>query len=474
MNSLFDIVFINPPMTYKNRLGPFENMGSHSPPFNLCYLAAAVREHGYIPAIIDSEAYFLNKDEVILKTLEKNPNYVGITAMTLSIKNAAEIALMLKKYAPNIKIILGGVHVTALPIQTFKNYPQFDFAVIGEGEKTIIELLEALKYNKSFREIKGIIYRHKDELITTEPRQLIQDIDNLPSPAFDLLPDFTHTYRPAVLKFQKLPSIMLSTSRGCPYKCIFCDSAVLKDTYRTFSIDYIIKLIQNLKKTYNIKDINFQDDTLTISKPRINEFCDKIFNENITWSCQARVDTVTPDLLLKMKNSGCWSIAFGIESGNQEILDVIEKGITLEQIHNAVNWANEIGLETIGFLMIGNPLETPATIEKTIDFVKSLPLTYILPWFFTPFPGTKSYNTVAKYGKICNDWEKMSCSNPVFLPSGLTHEDLNEYYKKLIYKFYFRPRQIKIFLSKLLKLHFIKGIFLGLNAFLKIQFNKKD
>ncbi len=473
MNSLYDIVFINPPMTYKNRLGPFEHLGSHSPPFNLCYLASIVRKNGFVTAIIDAETNLMDNEKVIKEISAKNPAYIGITAMTLSISRAAEIASQIKKHIPQIVIILGGVHVTALPEETMQRYPYFDFAVLGEGEKTLIELLSALKFKKDIKNIQGIIYRNKNnELIKTLPQPLMQNLDELPFPAFDLLYGYPDLYRPAILKFKHTPSIMLSTSRGCPYKCIFCDSAVLNDTYRTYSIDYIINLIKHLKKNYNIKDINFQDDTLTISHKRINEFCDKIYEENISWSCQARVDTVNPELLLKMKNSGCWSIAYGIESGNQEILDIIKKGITLEQIQNAVHWANEIGLETIGFLMIGNPKETPQTIQKTIDFVCSLSLTYILPWFFTPFPGTTSFNTATEYGTIERDWDKMSCAQPAFLPHGLTNADLIKYYKKLICKFYFRPKQWKFYFSKISQPNFIKRIYLGIEAFLKIEMGK--
>ncbi|MBI5418371.1 cobalamin B12-binding domain-containing protein [Candidatus Poribacteria bacterium] len=473
MDSFYDIVFINPPMTYKNRLGPFEHMGSHSPPFNLCYLSAIVRDNGFIPAIIDAEANYLNEKDVIQQTIAKNPSYVGITAMTLSITMAAKIASELKKHNPQLIILLGGVHVTALPDETMQKYPQFDVAVLGEGEETIVELLDALKYKKSIREIKGIIYSDNNVLIKTPERALLKNLDKLPFPAFDLLSGFPEVYRPAVLKFKRLPSIMLSTARGCPYKCIFCDSAVLKDTYRTYSIDYIINLIRILKKNYNIRDINFQDDTLTISHSRISEFCEKISELDITWSCQARVDTVTPELLLKMKNAGCWSIAYGIESGNQEILDVIRKDITLEQIRQAVLHAHNIGLEIIGFLMIGNPLETPLTLERTIDFVCSLDITYILPWYFTPFPGTTSFNIIEKYGIMSHDWGKMSCAEPSFLPNGLTQEDLNKYYKKLIYRFYFRPKKFKNFLTKLIQPHYIKGIFLGLAAFRNILIKKE-
>ncbi|MBI4649899.1 cobalamin B12-binding domain-containing protein, partial [Candidatus Desantisbacteria bacterium] len=248
MNSLFDIVFINPPMSYRTRLGPFERMGSHSPPFNLCYLAGIVRENGYSTAIIDAEADFLDTEKVIKKTLEKNPAYIGITATTLGIMHAADIALELKKRAPHMFIMLGGVHVSALPDETMERYPQFDLAVLGEGEETIIEVLNAKKYNGSLKDINGIICREKDKLIKTQTRALMQNLNELPHPAFDLLENFPDAYRPALLKFKQLPSIMLSTSRGCPYKCIFCDSSVLKDTYRAYSVDYIIDLVRTLKK----------------------------------------------------------------------------------------------------------------------------------------------------------------------------------------------------------------------------------
>ncbi|MFH1287898.1 MAG: radical SAM protein, partial [bacterium] len=258
-------------------------------------------------------------------------------------------------------------------------------------------------------------------------------------------------YRPSFQKFKRMPSTLLLTSRGCPKQCVFCDSKGLRNTYRSYSVKYISDLIKHLQKNYGIRDINFHDDTFTLSRENTIEFCKALIEQkfDLTWSCQTRVDAVDPELLELMKKAGCWSVAFGIESGSQNTLNFLKKDITLEKIKYALKWCNEIGLETIGFIIMGHPLETKETMKKTLSFLKEININYILPLYFTPFPNSESFDGIEQYGVLEKDWNKFTTFNPVFIPYVLDENILRNYQKKVYSIFYLRGKIIFKFLQKI-------------------------
>lgn len=506
------ILLINPQLTSEERL--YKELAAvkiNYPPLGLCYLASVLREKRFEVKILDLQIDEGDQDLCVTrhperqrriwfgnsqrdssrvrrgqndteravkkqarKVLRENPDFIGITATSVAIKNAAKIALELKKKT-KAPIILGGPHITAVPKKTMELFPQFDMGVIGEGEETMVELLNGYIVREEntqpfshlaiepFSSIPGLIFRTKDdEIVETTPRAPIEDLDTLPLPAFDLLPDFSHYGGSQFIEFDERPTFRLVTSRGCPFNCRFCDKSVFGKIFRAHSPEYVIKMVKILYHDYGIRHIYFSDDTFTLDKERIFKLCKLLQKEklDLTWDCNTRVDMVDLPLLQEMKKAGCTYIAYGIETGSQKILDILNKQITLNQIGKACDWTVKAGIKIRGNFMMGNPGETRETIKETIKFAKSLPFYTFKMSFFTPFPNTEIYEEeIDKWGKYDEDWSKLSKYSPVFVPKGFTQKELEKYYKKAYVSFYFRPKMVVQYLSQLKSLTALKYAF---------------
>lgn len=438
------VIFVNPPLTREERFGEMAKHGATAPPLSLCYLAAALRQAGLKSRIIDALSFDKTMEETIEEIVDQNPSCVGISTTTVGIFRAGELAKKIKEASHKIITIIGGAHVTAVPQETMEKFPQFDIGVIGEGEITIVELIQTLKKKGDLRSVKGLIIRKNDgDTILTDSRPLIEDLDSISIPAWEMVPHLKN-YRESATRFSKLPLGSIITSRGCPGKCLFCDNSVFGRKFRAHSAKYVIDMIKFLKSNYEINSLVFYDDYFVADKKRLKEICLKIIEEklDLEWVCSARVNAINEEILILMKRAGCFQIAYGIESGNQEILNVQQKGVTLERIRRAVEMTNKAGIRTKGYFMIGHPTETPETIFETIDFARSIPLDNFQATYFTPFPGSQAYDVADKYGEFEKDWEKMNMWDIVFVPYGFSKKDLRHYLKMVHRKFYFRPRII--------------------------------
>lgn len=444
-----EIVFVNPTITLEERYGKLSASGSIAPPLGLCHLASVCGREGYGVAIVDGNALGLSHDQVVQEVFRKDPNVVGITASTVSIQSAARLAEMIKRKDPRKHVVIGGPHITAVPADTMERYPGFDLGVIGEGEHTITELLHALGSGGDVSGISGIVYRTDTGIVQNPRRKPITNLDELPMPAWDLLPALEHFYKPVSLSYQQLPSTSLITSRGCPGKCTFCDRTVFGNVCRGFSAEYLFEMVKELYYRYHIRDILFDDDNFVMFRSRLAEFCELLLKSGlrISWACNARVDLVNLETLRLMARAGCWQVAYGIESGNQDILDVLNKSISLNQIRKALAMTHEAGIKTKGFFMIGSPLETLKTIEQTIRFALELPLDDFQTTFFTPLPGCELYHRIRDYGELEDNWSKMNMWYPVFVPAGLSRRELMAAAKRAFRRFYFRPKILWAYLK---------------------------
>jgi len=443
------VLLVNPPYTAWDASVPLpKTLENTTPSFGLCCLASVLREKGYEPKILEAGALQLTLKQTLACIIKERPRVVGFRASTISFNNAALLAKEIKEYDKNIITLIGGPHVTALPVETIQDFPQFDAGIIGEGEETFLEFLEAVNKKgispaDDIGWIKGLVFRHNGTARLAPKRPYIENLDTLPMPAWDLLEGFPERYQPPLMSYKELPVASMVTSRGCPFQCIFCDRSVFGNRYRCYSADYVIKMIEHLVERYRIKHIIFYDDLFAASKARLKAICERIIdkNLNISWTCDARVNTVTPETLALMKRAGCWEIAYGIESGSQKILDLVAKGITLEEIEKGVRWTHDAGIKVKGLFMMGHPIETRETIKETIDLAKRLPFDIINISKFTPFPGTEIYKDAHKYGQLNPDWKKMNAMNFVFIPHGFTEKELDWEYKKAIAKYYWRPQK---------------------------------
>ncbi len=446
------ILFLNPPLTIQERYGSLASAGAMEPPHGLTYLASVLREKGRDVCILDAEALRLSERETIEKIASLAPDILACTAVTLSIQRAATIAAAVKEKRPNITTIVGGVHLTSQPRETMHLFPGFDYGVVGEGEHTLTELVSALADNVDTSRIQGIVSRDGDLLRQASPRPFIKELDTLPLPAWDLLPPLARYYYLAPQSVRNTPSTSLITSRGCTGRCIFCDTGVFKNVCRAHSAEYIIDMIRTLYHRFGIREILFEDDNFMLFRRRLQKLTELLLREApaISWSCLARADMM-PDrpALNAMMRAGCWQILIGIESGCQEILDFEKKGITLEQIEDAVHRARDCGMKTKGFLMVGHPMETAETIERTLQFVTRIPLDDISVTFFTVFPGAPIWKEAPRYGRVIADFNKMSVFHPTFVPEGFTVEKLDQCARHVLKRFYLRPRIILSYLRRI-------------------------
>ncbi len=444
------IVLVTPP--YERIAKGYEfvkHITNRSPSLGLLHLAAAVREHGYQPSIIESDLFDLSPDRVVDQILASKPAFVGITLFTVGTWVASEIAKKIKLRRPDIKVIIGGPHVSSMGVETIERFPEFDVAVEGEGEEVLIRLLQAFREGGSLADVPSLIYRDPDALNTrvlrTAKLAINKDLDRLPFPAWDLLPDFPNAYLPAVYDFPKGPVASIAASRGCPFHCKFCDTSTFGASVRAYSPERVFEMMQHLSERWGIKHILFVDDLFTASKKRTTRLCELIINSGLqmTWSCASRVDVINPQTLKLMKQAGCWEMSFGLESGSNELLQKMDKSASLDKSVQAIQWAHEAGIRSKGLFMLGYPGENEDTISQTKAFVRSIPLTIMNLTKFTPYPGSPIYRDI--YGTNIRDdhWEKMNGMNFLWTADGLTPERLDQAYRQILTSFYSQHRVAK-------------------------------
>ncbi|MFH2219342.1 MAG: radical SAM protein [Pseudomonadota bacterium] len=447
------ILLSNPPYLLQERYGKLAAIGSTLPHLGLLMLGAVLRENGHRVRVVDSPAQGLNHSETLVEIKKFQPDIVGFTAVTPSIHHAGRMASMVRKNYPAVTILIGGPHVTAIPERTLDAYPGFDYGVVGEGDITIVEIVEALSAARKPTSVPGVVFREKNNIRFAPQRPPITNLDDLPFPAWDLLDGFPSQYTPALFKYIRLPSTHIISARGCPYKCIFCDTSVFSRQVRFHSPEYIIEMIRFLVKTYKMREIIFEDDQFLLKKDRVSKICEGFLTADlgISWSCSGRVSSVDdPALIGLMKRSGCWQINYGIESADQKILDFARKAITVEQAETAVRLTHEAGILAKGYFIFGLPYETEKTMEKTIRFAKNIPLTDISVFMLTPFPGSRVYDIASQHGTIDDDFSRMNILNVVYVPKGLTRETLLAYQRRFMKEFYLRPGILMNYFKRLL------------------------
>jgi len=411
-------------------------VGITSPPLGLAYIASMLRQNHEVK-IIDSIIlnYTLRDIEKELQTF--NPDVVGIASVTPSIYEAYKVAKIAKKVREDCIVVLGGPHATFMSRQTLEECKYIDIIVKGEGEETTKELIESIEKGAPLNKVRGITFREKNEIIDSEPRPFIKNIDDIPFPSRDLLP--MHLY-----KFNGVRYTTMLTSRGCPFKCSFCSSSRLFGGYwRGRSPENVLEEMKIIYEEYNIKNIEFIDDTFTLDQERAEKICDGIIKQgwNISWGASSRVDTLSKKLVEKMKKAGCWILFLGIESGSQKILDAIGKRITIEQAKEAVKIIKDAGIQVLGSFIIGFIQDTKETIKETIKFAKSLNLDYAEFSILTPYPGTPIYEYVEKNNLLLTkDWSKYTATEPIIKIDGIPEKQLKRFFKEAYIDFYLRPR----------------------------------
>ena len=398
-----------------------------SPPLGLAFLAAALETAGVQVKILDLVVYPYSKKDLKEILDAYQPQIVGSTAVTMNFKHALGVIQDVKSMDAGILTVMGGPHVSFCAPETLQSHPEIDVIVIGEGEETLVELADAYQNNSPWNHIKGLAYQDRGRPVLTASKDIIQDIDRLPEPARHLIP--LGRYRALGLP------ISMTTSRGCPFHCIFCVGRKMvgaKVRYRNPQ-----KVVDELAylSTLGFHQINIADDLFTASKKHCLAVCDEIIRRQlkIQWTSFARVDTVSRPVLERMKQAGCSAVSFGVETGSPEILSTIKKGITLDQVIQAITMCNDVGVTPQASFILGLPGETLDTLQQTVSFAEQLTSMGVLHGFhlLAPFPGTEVRENSQNYDIqiMSNNWDDYHANQAIVCTSGVDQQTLDSIVK---------------------------------------------
>lgn len=432
------------------------------PPLGLAYIAAVLEKDGYDVSILDVPALNLTKKETYEKLKEQKPDVVGVTCMSSTIKGALEAAELAKKIGA--KVVIGGSHVAACPKEIL-SYDFIDYGLIGEGEQTFPLLLKAIEGKYQLEKIPGLVYKKNKEIKINLGHGFVENLDSLPMPAYHLLPIEKYN-----LVIALHPMITMVSSRGCPGQCGFCFKKPGDKILRFRSPEKIVDEMEYLVKKYKIKEIVIADDNLTTSKPNIKKICSEIIRRKlkVRWEAPTRVDFVDLEILRLMKKAGCKRLRYGVESGDEEILKLMKKGVNLEKIKQVFKWTKQVGIETFAYFIIGYIGETEETIKKTINLAKELDPDMLLFCAATPLPNTHLYDLAITQGFVNKMyWEDYTLGKtdkrlPFFV------KNTDKWIEKAYRSFYYRPKYILRMLLKIRSWHDIKKYYyaaLGLFLF---------
>lgn len=442
------------------RCGGSTKSGTEFPPIKLMYLTGVARKRANV-LFIDADAEGISLKEFLERISKFKPGIVVAEPTPSSLKDEIAAAEEIRRLFKGARIIFTGPFVSAIPGEILEKYKEVDCVIEGEAEKTLEEFIERKK------NVKGLYYRENRSIKYNGQQNFIENLDELPFPAHDLIP--ARKYISAFIK--KSPYTIVETSCGCPFSCIYCNAFL--SSGRRVRFRTIENIIDELRwvRSLGMKGIYFNDETFTFNKERLIKLMKAMIEEklNFSWVCNSRVDTINEEMLGLMKKAGCTCIFYGVESGNQPILDYYKKNIKVGDILKIFNLTKKFGIETMAHFMIGAPDESLETINNTVDFAKKINPDLASFNILTPYPGTGLFEDLKKRGLIkLDDWTLLDQTIKATLKTKyLTVEDL-ELAAKMAYKsFYYRPSYV---LKKVFKIRSvydflknIKGFFRFLN-----------
>jgi anaerobic magnesium-protoporphyrin IX monomethyl ester cyclase len=385
-------------------------------PLGVLYIGALLKREGFEVAVLDGEIEGLSVRETAQRILDTKPDVVGFSLMTPQLMTALATSALLKQSRPNLTIVLGGAHVDSTKGDAFEIADCFDFAIHGEGEYPMVEVCRNIRdkgklgpngienLQECIQEVPNVVYRDRQtrEIVTNAARAFLMDLDQLPSVDYDMVN--MNNYTVPTLKGRVI-SMMLS--RGCPFKCTYCDAPItMGKKIRFWSMDRIVADIKFYKEKYGVSDFSFRDSTFTAKKTWVAEFCQRLIdaNLNIRWRINTRANLVPPPLLELMAKAGCYTINFGVESGDDEILRRIKKEVDLEEVIDAFERCRKLGIRTYATFLMGSPGETEDSARRTLQFSKRIRPSLAMFFVATCYPGTPMYDEALASGEVEARW----------------------------------------------------------------------
>ncbi|HET8538521.1 MAG TPA: radical SAM protein [Anaeromyxobacter sp.] len=423
---------IFPPKTAGSQLNYWQPLGT-------LYVASSLAQAGHEVRFLDGA--FLSHAAILDEVAAFRPHWVGIYATAFGWPKAVRTAADVRERDPAAFVCAGGPYPIAAQGRCLEEGPAFDAAVTGEGERTVVEMLERLARGRDLAGVKGVVYRDGDAIRANAPRPLLASLDELPFPDRGFLGD-TSRYTPPPAMYRRSPVAIVQTSRGCSRRCIFCFQL---DKERRTGVRYrsvenvLAEVEQCLAQGY--REIKFIDDTLAQDRQRALRLAREIKRRRLdfTWFASACVNQVDPELLQAFREAGCWAILFGVESGVQKNLEALRKGISVPQARNAVRWAKQAGLHVQTTFMFGIPGETYDEALRTIDFACELGADVASFHALVPFPGTWLHDHVSELGALSDDLADFTYQGAAFVPRTMTRDQIRELRQRAYRRFYSRP-----------------------------------
>ncbi len=422
-----------------------ENYGIF-PSMSLLYVAGILEDAGCEVLFIDAHAENLGLDETVRRLDEFGPAYIGYTITTYLFFQTLDWLRAIRELVP-VPTLVGGVHMSIYPRETL-THAAIDYGCTGEAEYSLPNLLEALVKGEDLHDVRGICFRpggtpvHEGGEVVVTPNETTCQVDESPFPARHLIDN--SLYYSFISKYKNFTCFL--TSRGCPYKCIFCEQG--SKSFRARSPKNVVDELEICVKEFGVRELDFFDSSFTIRKKRVIEICEEINRRNleIVWAARTRVDCITKDVLSAMRRAGCSRIYYGIESGNREILKVLKKSTSMDQIKQVVRDTREVGIDTFGYFMVGNPYDNPATIRQTIRLAIELDFDYAQFSKVTPMPATEMYAMMIE--ETGTDFWREFVLEPhdKLVPRprcDMTDAEIQRWARLGYLRFYYRPAMIK-------------------------------
>ncbi|HOX27524.1 MAG TPA: radical SAM protein [bacterium] len=403
------------------------------PSLGLASIAGALKKEGFSVRILDLDLVDVGGGDTelaIRKTIaEFDPDICGLTSITPTWNAMLDTAKVVKSASPSASTVCGGIHTSLFPDDTMAN-PEIDMVIRGEADFSLNELISS----NSPSDIPGLVYRNTNGLTTNKPRKLIEDLDTLPYPAWELF-DIS-AYGMSRLTERRRPSGYLETSRGCPFGCIYCDKTVFGRTFRAKSPERVAAEFEIMSDRHGFRELHIVDDGFSTDLDRAKEICRLLIERKNTVIFNmfngVRADRFDDELAELLKKAGCYQVAFGVESGNDRVLESVSKGTSKEIIRRATASCKKFGLETFGFFMIGFPEDTPESVRETIDFAIELDMTISKYDIAVPLPGTALFDFYDARGMLkTRDWRAYifhRTDEPLFDHPNMSWEEIKALY----------------------------------------------
>lgn len=466
------VLIINPPWPGKgfgtrsqNRIIKHRSDKYLQYPIFLAYSAAQLKQAGHSVAYMDSVIQDLDHNQTLVQAQEKEPEVIFMETTTPSIEADYESLLALKS-ATGAKVIVGGPHATYFHKAVLGDCAAIDIVIRHEFDTKIAQVISNLN---NVRAVEGVTYRNGTEIVDNGDGNLAEDLDKIPFPDREIIP--WHWYLEAW--YSRKPFMNMMTSRGCPYHCAFClwPQSMYGHKQRFRSIDNVFAEIHHLVDRYGVREINVDDGTFTTNKQRVIEFCQRLRSEriNLIWTCNGRLDNLDDEMLEEMKMSGCKMIRLGVESGSQEVLNNIKKGLSLKQIEDGMRMVKKHGIQALGGFMFGFPYDSKETVEQTLRLAKKLSPDQVQFSISMCYPGTSLY----EYAKdndllLAQSFKEFDMTyGPVVKTVDMDRYELEHILSRAYKEFYFRPKFFLQTLFHMRDLDEIKRVFRSLRSLIK-------